>query len=65
MQICASVDAQRDYKEKYTTNAPETLMYKGFDLARTRAEPARPRSRARYARARARYARVLPFGVKS
>lgn len=51
MQICASVDAQRDYKEKHTTNAPETLIYKEFALARTRAEPARPRSRARSARA--------------
>ena len=65
MQICASVDAQRDYKKKHTTNAPKTLIYKGFALARTRAEPARPCSRARFARARARFARVLPCGMKS
>lgn len=65
MLSCATVVAQRDYKKKHTINAPKTLMYKGFPLARTRAEPARPRSRARSARARARSARVLPCGTKS
>ena len=58
MLSCASVDAQRDYKEKHTYKAPKTLMYKGFTLAHTRAERARPCARARFARA-------LPCGVVS
>lgn len=63
MQSCASVDAQRDYKEKHTNKAPKTPMYKGFPLARTRAERARSlRSHARALATLACYHAAQPKG---
>lgn len=63
MLSSASVDALRDYKGKHTKQAPKTPMYKGFSLARTRAEHARSlRSRARALATLACYPAARPKG---